>query len=80
MKKATYTVIAKSGRKYKWTFIESKSETDYGNGIYIAVKTPSLDHQWLDCRYDTNYDFRRTCVDYLLKYYGENLDELSEDD
>lgn len=78
--KAIYTVTTKNGKLYKWSFIEGKNEGDYGNGIYIGVKTPSGDVFTLDRRYDRDYDFHRACVDYLLIYYGDNLDELSEDD
>ena len=78
--KATYTVLAKSGKEYKWYFEEGKNEGDYGNGIYIGVKHPSGDWGSLDCRYMTGYNFKKVCVDYLIAYYGENLDELSEDD
>ena len=78
--KANYTVTTKNGKVYKWSFVEYKSEGDYGNGIYIAVKSPSGDVFTLDCRYATNYNFHKECVDCLLAYYGDNLDELSEDD
>lgn len=78
--KATYTVTTKSEQVYKWSFTEGKSEGDYGNGMYIAIKSPSGDVSMLDCRYMTGYKFHKACVDYLLNYYGENLDELSEDD
>lgn len=78
--KATYTVTTKNGQAYKWSFVEAKSEGDYGNGIYIAVKMPSGDVFSMDCRYMMGYTFHKACVDYLLNYYGENLDELSEDD
>ena len=77
---ATYTVTTKNGRAYKWSFTECKNEGDYGNGIYIAVKTPSGDIFSLDRRYAIGYSFHKACVDYLLTYYGDNLDELSEDD
>lgn len=77
---ANYTVIAVDGKAYKWSFFESKNEGDYGNGIYIGVKAPSGDTFSLDCRYVTNYNFTKTCVECLLNYYGENLDELYEDD
>ena len=77
---ANYTVTTKNGRTYKWSFIESKSGGDYGNGIYIAVISPSGEMFSLDCRYKAGYQFRMACVDYLLAYYGDNLDELSEDD
>lgn len=78
--KASYTATTKNGNVYKWSFTESKSEGDYGNGIYIAILSPSGDRFWWDCRYMTGYKFHKACVDYLLTYYGENLDELSEDD
>ena len=78
--KANYTVTTKNGKVYKWSFVEYKSEGDYGNGIYIAVISPSGDVFTLDCRYATNYNFHKECVDCLLAYYGDNLDELSEDD
>jgi hypothetical protein len=80
MKKAIYTVLAKSGKTYKWKFTESKDVNDYGNGIYIVIRHPSGDRSLLDCRYAKNYDFTKMCVDFLLEYYGENLDELSQDD
>lgn len=76
---AAYTVTTKNGKVYKWSFTESKSEDDYGNGIYIAVQSPSGDVFSYDCRYMRGYEFHKACVDYLLAYYGENLDELSED-
>lgn len=76
---AKYTVTTKNGHAYKWSFTESKNEGDYGNGIYIGVKFPSGDHTLLDCRYATNYKFHKECVNYLLAYYGDNLDELTED-
>ncbi len=78
--KKRFTVITKDGKAYEWSFIESKREGDYGNGIYIAVKTPSGDVFSLDRRYAIGYSFHKACVDYLLTYYGENLDELSEND
>ena len=78
--KATYTVTTKNGNVYKWSFAESKSEGDYGNGIYIGIKSPSGDLFTLDCRYMWGYKFHKACVEYLLTDYGENLDELSEDD
>ena len=78
--KATYTVTTKNGNVYKWSFTESKNEGDYGNGIYIAVKMPSGDVFSMDCRYMIGYKFHKACVDYLIFYYGDNLDELSEDD
>ena len=80
MREATYIVTAKSGKTYKWKFTEHRGVGDYGNGVYIAVKTPSGDIFSLDRRYAYNYDFRKACVDYLLVYYGDNLDELSEED
>ena len=81
MKKATYEVLATNGKTYKWNFTECEPDhNDYGNGIYIAVVRPSGDSFLLDCRYAKNYDFNRMCVDYLIDYYGENLDELSMDD
>lgn len=80
MKEAKYTVLTKNAHLYKWSFVEQKRDNDYGNGIFIAIKSPSGELSGLDCRYDTNYDFIKTCVNYLLKYYGENLDELSEDE
>ena len=78
--KSTYTVTTKNGRTYKWSFVEYKSEGDYGNGIYIAVQSPSGDVCTIDCRYMIEYKFHKVCVEWLLTYYGENLDELSEDD
>lgn len=78
--KANYTATTKNGEEYKWSFTESKREGDYGNGIYIAVKTPSGDVFALDRRYDIGYSFHKACVNYLLTYYGDNLDELSEED
>lgn len=78
--KASYTVTTKNGKVYKWSFTEYKQEDNYGNGIYIGVESPSGDHFLIDCRYIIGYKFPKTCVDYLLAYYGGNLDELSEDD
>lgn len=77
---ATYTVTTKSGDAYKWSFTESKNENDYGRGIYIGVKSPSGDMLSIDCRYSPKYQFRKACVSFLINYYGDNLDELSEDD
>ena len=78
--KANYTVTTKNGKVYRWSFTKCKNDGDYGNGIYIAVKSPSGDISSLDCRYAINYKFHKACVDYLLNYYGDNLDELSEGD
>ena len=81
MKEATYTVLAKSGKEYKWSFTECTPDPgDYGNGIYISIRYPSGDCTLLDCRYAKSYDFDKACVSYLLNYYGDNLDELSRDD
>ena len=81
MKKATYTVTAKSGKSYKWTFEECEiNPNDYGNKRYISYIMPSGDAFMIDCRYSEKYDFRKICVDFLLNWYGDNLDELSEDD
>ena len=79
-KEAIYKVLAKNGKTYTWRFTEVKSEADYGNGIYIGVEPPSKDHYSIDCRYSSNYKFHKACVDYLLNYYGENLDELWEEE
>lgn len=73
-----FQVTATSGKRYIWTFTEFKEPTDYGNGVYLGVETPSKDYYSLDCRYLPNYSFHKVCTDYLLKYYGENLDELEE--
>ena len=78
--RATYIVTTKNGETYKWKFTEGKSEGDYGNGIYVAVKSPSGDISVIDCRYVKNYDFAKKCVEWLLTFYGENLDELYEED
>ena len=81
MKEATYTVLATNGKEYKWNFTECERDpNDYGNGIYISIKYPSGDYTLLDCRYARKYNFDQACVDFLLDYYGENLDELSRDD
>lgn len=78
--KANYTVTTKNGKCCHWRFSECKSRGGFGNGIYIAVLSPSGDLSSIDCRYMTDYSFNKACVDYLLAYYGDNLDELSEDD
>ena len=78
--KASYTVTTKNGKVYQWKFAESKNKDDYGNGIYIGIEAPSGDIFSLDCRYITDYKFHKMCVDYLVSYYGNNLDELCEDD
>ena len=81
MKKAALRVLTKTGKSYRWEFTECEPDTnDYGNGIYISIKHPSGDHTLLDCRYTRGYNFDKMCVDFLIEYYGENLDELSEDD
>lgn len=78
MKTAKYEVLATNGKTYIWSFYECEPDpNDYGNGIYISIEKPSGDYSLIDCRYIRNYDFNRTCVDYLLNYYGENLDELT---
>ena len=80
MKEATYTVLTKSGKELKWNFTECEPDpNDYGNKMYISIETPSGDYSLLDCRYSA-YNFDKMCVDYLINYYGENLDELSRDD
>ena len=80
MKKATYIVTATSGKQYKWTFEECViNPEDYGNKRYIAYTMPSGDTFLIDCRY-TEYNFEKICVEFLINYYGENLDELSEED
>lgn len=81
MKKATYIVTATSGKQYKWTFEECEiNPEDYGTKMYIAYTTPSGDSFLIDCRYAQKYDFNRICVDFLLKWYGENFAELWEAD
>ena len=74
--RATYTVTTKNGNVYTWNFTEGKSEGDYGNGIYIAVKSPSGDISMLDCRYSADYRFDKYCAGFLTEYYGDNLEEL----
>ena len=79
--KITYTVTAKSGKYYKWTFEECEIDSnDYGNKRYIYYIMPSGDSFMIDCRYSEQYDFRKICVDFLLNWYGDNLYQLSEDD
>ena len=53
---------------------------EYGNKKYIAYTTPSSETALIDCRYTHKYDFKKICVDFLLEWYGNNLDELSEKD
>lgn len=74
-----FTVLTKLKYTGTWKFTEHKNENDYGNGIYIDVETPSGDHLSLDCRYTPNYTFHKACVRFLTKWYGENIEELSED-
>lgn len=78
--KANYTVKTMNGKVYRWSFTEGKNEGDYGNGIYIGITSPSGDFFSMDCRYMKGYKFHKACVEYLLNYYGENLDELYEDE
>lgn len=78
--KANYTVTTVDGKMYKWGFTEFKSEGDYGNSTYIGVLSPSYEVFSIDCRYMKWYQFHKACVEYLLTYYGDNLDELYEDD
>ena len=73
-----FTVTAKSGNTYTWTFTEHKNEGDYGNGIYIGIETPSKDHHSLDCRYMIDYTFHKVCVDYLVRWYGDNFTDITE--
>ena len=77
MKTATFKVTAINGKEYIWKFRECEPDIhDYGNGIYIDVKTPSKDYQMIDCRYATDYNFEKACISYLLNWYGENLVDL----
>ena len=81
MEKATYNITCTNGKSYKWTFEECViNSKDYGNKHYIAYTTPSGDVFLIDCRYTPKYDFRKTCVDFLIKWYGDNIDELYEED
>ncbi len=73
MMEASYKVTTTRGGVYVWKFTEYKSENDYGNGIYIGIKTPTGEIFSLDCRYYTNYKFRKACEEYLSEYYGANL-------
>ena len=75
-----FAVTTVNGKTYTWRFVELKGEGDYGNGIYIAIEHPSGDTSSLDCRYDKAYNFTKVCVEYLYEYYGDNLDELYEED
>lgn len=75
-----FTVTTVNGKTYTWKFTETKSEGDYGNGIYIMIVAPSGDIFSLDCRYAKAYNFTKACVEYLYEYYGDNLDELYEED
>lgn len=80
MKKANYNITCTNGKSYKWTFEECVvNPEDYGNKRYIAYHTPSGDISLIDCRY-TEYNFTKICVEFLLNFYGENLDELYEED
>ena len=79
MKKLIFTVTTKNGKTLDWIFHECNiKEDDYGNKKYIAYTTPSNETALIDCRYAQKYDFRKVCVDFLIEWYGNNLDELSE--
>ena len=81
MKKATFEIVTISEKTYRWKFEECEIDpNDYGNKHYIKYITPSKDEFLLDCRYATNYNFIKLCVEFLINYYGENLDELYEVD
>ena len=81
MKKITYIITAKSGKEYKWTFEECEiNPKDYGSKKYISYTKPSGDTFFIDCRYKPNYNFTRICVEFLLEWYGDYLDELYEAD
>mgnify|MGYP003292523804 CR=1 FL=1 len=81
MKKATFTVTTTNGKTLTWKFQECESNlNDYGNKKYIVYTTPSGEVFSIDCRYNINYDFIKICVEFLLNYYGKNLDELWRED
>ena len=78
---ATYVVTTTSGKSYKWYFEEGIVDpNDYGNKKYISYTMPSGDTFMIDCRYNTNYNFTKICVEFLINWYGDNLDELYEED
>lgn len=81
MKEVTFQILTTSGNVYRWTFTECETDpNDYGNKHYIAYKMPSGDSALIDCRYMGAYNFTKICVEFLINYYGDNLDELSEAD
>ena len=79
MKTVSYDVMVTNGKMYTWTFTECEPQLDdYGNKMYINIESPSGDNSLIDCRYICKYYFNKIFVVWLINYYGENLDELSE--
>lgn len=79
IRNATYNVTTTNGKHYIWRFEECiPDKDDYGNKMYILYFTPSNDRFLIDCRYMKQYNFTKICVEFLLNYYGKNLDELYE--
>ena len=77
--KINFTILTKQGKTLLWSFeeIETKRD-DYGNMYYIEYTMPSGDVFLIDCRYIKNYDFRKTCIDFLINFYGNRMEKISE--
>lgn len=59
---------------------ELKSNSGYGNDIYISIEkvtgNTTEDFSYLDARYCKNYNFTNVLHNFFTDYYGSNLGDL----
>ena len=65
--------------KYNARFTSTlwKNEDDYGNGTYMDIRRNGNEFKYIDCRYITNFDEKKTLIDVLQNHFGSNLLEIN---
>lgn len=88
LKEAIYVIKTRSGKRLRWKFSESRSDSGYGRDMYVGVVNLASNELGnrhdllvglLDVRYEVVYDFKLTCEQYIKRYFGTNLDFFYEE-
>lgn len=74
MKNATIKIIAKEKYNLVFNAYEVKSNSGYGNDIYIVILNADGENfACIDCRYIVGYNFEKVIKEHFDNWYGENL-------
>lgn len=77
MKKGLKVTVKTNHHKGIYLCYENENLNDYGTGKYIGIfkanSTEGNPFQYLDCRYEMNYNFVEQVLQFFVLYFGKNL-------